>query len=250
MIKKLCYFFGFLYIMLVFANSSQADYSKAMESIKKYEFAEAVTELNEVTNYSAPDDLKIRSYFWLAHLDIIDKNKSGAEDKMRQKNKKGLGLDYLIELLPSDLVENTELLEIYEDEKEDFMKEQEKINSKIEKYLEKAQEYYNEDNMKKCSKYIEKVLELDPENSDALSLKDLIEENSGETVNVPVKAAAKEKKAVKEEAVNPEECYKSAIKNIENYEMNAALEDFGKVIEASAAEDLKVKSGKPAERHF
>lgn len=147
-------------------------YNRAVEHINNYEIELGLRGMNKVIySKTAPEPLKVKAYFWVAFIKLLDGYEEQVCSTIKEMLGNGMGLELDADDLPGELYQNAQLMEIYEEEKEDFLKEKRKLSKKISKHLGKAEKYYTSGKLDKAENALNKVLELDPENKDAGELK-------------------------------------------------------------------------------
>ena len=137
--KTLFYLFVIWCCVLGFklsANAGDKDiYNKAVKDIGNYDVDKGYKGMKEVIySKTSPQDLKIKSYFWIAYIKLFD----GAEDKASETFKemlgKKIGYDYDINTLPVELSGNDNLIGIYKKEKSAYLKMKRNLEKKAAKY--------------------------------------------------------------------------------------------------------------------
>lgn len=152
-------------------------YNNAVEHINNYDIEHGLQEMNKVIHSeTANEDLKIKSYFWIAFIKLFDGYEEQAHEAIKELLSYDMGFEYDIDELPLELSGNAQVMAIYEKEKSNFLKVKKQLSEKASKHLEKAEKYYNRGKLNKAKKELRLVLELEPKNQNAKDLVNKIQE--------------------------------------------------------------------------
>jgi hypothetical protein len=158
--------------------SDRKIYERAVKSINNYDIEIGLQKMNKIMYSDTADaDLKTKAYFWVAFIELFDGNDEQALRTIKEMLDSGLGVNLDTDtMLPMELSQNKKLMQIYKNEQKKLAKSQQAREKLIKKNLKKAEKYYNKNRLVKAVNSINTVLDIDPDNRDALELKKKIEE--------------------------------------------------------------------------
>ncbi|MFH1416148.1 MAG: hypothetical protein ABIH89_08725 [Elusimicrobiota bacterium] len=235
-------------------------YNDAIGYINNYDIEKGLQGLNKVVySKTADDDIKVKSYFWIAFIKMFDGDEGKAGSVMGEMLLSGLGADYDTARLPVEISRDNKLMGIYDKEKAKYLKDEKEKEKKAAKLLKAADKYFSKNDLEKAKGSLEEVLILDPDNSRAVSMMKRIE--GGDSPDPPLQAASSPASkdqagaaaavennpdmttVIPEDDFNPVETYNLALGHINNYEMESAYKLMAKIVGSKTAhEHIKTKA--------
>src|SRR3989339_1201949 len=108
MIKKVIIFIALIIAGIssenrLYAGKVEENYDMAVKYINNYEFEIGYKSMSKIAGSSAAsEDLRVKSYFWMAYIELIDDKEDNAREVILSMLGDQIGYEYNIEQLPQE----------------------------------------------------------------------------------------------------------------------------------------------------
>jgi len=151
-------------------------YDEAVANIDDYEMEPALKKMNRIAYTDGIDiDLRIKAFFWTAFLQLFDGHENMAQETLKDMVSRGMGADYNVDNLPSELSQNIKLIRIYDNIKSQYAGADSQTNM-IGKLLKDAEDAYIHRDYDSSEQIVGVVLKEDPQNRTAIKMQRKIQQ--------------------------------------------------------------------------